>query len=310
MQKRNLISVVIPTHDHNSRYIGLFNLIQSLLLTSNKNFIGEVIIVDNGNSLTADKLEALNEKIRIIGEPRIGLNHARNTGVINANFDIISFIDDDIVASPNWAGSIMGGHSNNDVFCVGGPVLVDNKEPIKYPYWFSDYFLRFLLPPAFPTQAGIIHPPYFLIGANMSFKINVFDRFGLFDTELDRKGKNLLSNGDIEFIMRMPTDKIWYEPQAVVFEKIPKRRLTRRFIVRRLFWQGISDYIMIKKRGLDSFYDKDEILFTPHFFKKAKAMIAKGHFFEIFCAFVRQFGFKYGRIYLNRKQEVGIKPTS
>ena len=40
--------------------------------------------------------------------------------------------------------------------------------------------------------------------------------------------------------------------------------------MRRLFWQGISDYIMIKKKGIDSFYDRDEILFTPLFLKRQK----------------------------------------
>lgn len=134
--------------------------------------------------------------------------------------------------------------------------------------------------------------------------------FGLFDTELDRKGKNLLSNGDIEFMMRIPADKVWYEPQAIVFEEIPKRRLTRRFMMRRLFWQGISDYIMVKKRGLDGFYDKDEIFFTFSFLKKVKATITRCRFFEALCMFVRHLGFRFGRVYLNRNQEAGIRPTS
>jgi len=310
MQKENLISAVIPTYNHYNRDIGLSNLVKSLLSTPNEEFIGEIIIVDNGNSLAVDELESVNERIKVVSEMKIGLNYARNTGVISANFNIVAFIDDDITVSTNWASGIIDGHSNDGIFCVGGAVLVNKKDSVKYPSWFSDYFLRFLFPPIFPKQAGIIYPPYFLIGANMSFKKQAFDKFGLFDTELDRKGKNLLSNGDIEFIMRIPIDKVWYEPQAVVFEKISEKRLTRRFMMRRLFWQGISDYIMVNKRGLDSFYDKNEIFFTIFFFKKIKTLIAYGHFFESLCMFIRQLGFKYGRIYLNRKQEAGIKPTS
>ena len=310
MQNRNLISVVIPTYNHHGREPDLLNLINSLLSTSNSAFIGEIIIVDNGNSLSVDKLKVINKRTKIISESRIGLNYARNTGVSYAAFDIVSFVDDNVIVSSNWAKSIVNGYTNNDVFCVGGPVLVNGKESNRYPRWFSNYFLRFLLPPAFPIQAGIVRSPYYLIGANMSFKRGTFDRFGLFDPELDRKGKNLLSNGDIEFMMRIPTDKVWYEPQAIVFEKIPETRLTRRFMIRRLFWQGISDYIMVKKGGLNNFYEKNEILLTPSFLNKVISVIAKGQIFEAYCMFVRKFGFKYGRIYLKINQEASIKPTS
>lgn len=310
MQKRNLISVVIPTYNHYGRDAGLSNLIESLLSKSNEKFLGEIIVVDNGDSSITNELESVNKKIKVVSETKIGLNYARNTGVNNANFDIVAFIDDDIIVSTDWAIGIIEGHSNDGILCVGGAVLVDKKDSVKYPYWFSNYFLKFLLPPTFPTQAGVIHPPHFLIGANMSFKRKTFDIFGLFDIELDRKGTNLLSNGDIEFMMRIPADKVWYEPQAIVFEEIPKRRLTRRFMMRRLFWQGISDYIMVKKRGLDGFYDKDEIFFTFSSLKKVKVAIMSHNFFEALCMFVRQLGFRFGRVYLNKKQEAGIRPTS
>ena len=39
------------------------------------------------------------KKIRVVSETKIGLNYARNTGVRNANFDIVAFIDDDIMVS-------------------------------------------------------------------------------------------------------------------------------------------------------------------------------------------------------------------
>lgn len=291
------MSVIIPTYNHHNRDLDLLNLIDSLLLASNSILIGEIIIVDNGNSLSVDKFIVINERIKVVREPRVGLNYARNTGVYCATFNTVSFVDDDVIVSPSWAKSIVEVYTDHDVLCVGGPVLINNKESNKYPGWFSDYFLRFLLPPIFSLQAGIVHPPYYLIGANLSFERGVFDRFGLFDPALDRSGKNLLSNGDIEFIMRIPTDKVWYEPQAIVFEEISESRLTRRFMIRRLFWQGISDYITVEKRGLDNFYDKDEIFPTYSFLNKVISVIANGYIFEACCMVVRQFGFKYGRIY-------------
>ena len=58
----------------------------------------------------------------------------------------------------------------------------------------------------------------------MSFKRKTFDVFGLFDIELDRKGKNLFVQRGYRIIMRMPADKIWYEPQAVVLKRYHKKK--------------------------------------------------------------------------------------
>ena len=303
MQNKDLIFVIIPTYRHDYRINDLTDLIHSLSVTSNIKYIEEILIVDNGNSLSEDGLVLKFEtypKVKCISEPQIGLNHARNTGIINSKANIVAFLDDDVVVSKYWAESILRGHNDPGMLCVGGPVLIRDEKTKEYPIWFSDYFLRFLLPPDFPGQAGILKAPYYLIGANMSFKKEAFKKFGLFDTDLDRKGKNLLSNGDTEFIIRISQDQIWYEPQAIVYGNIKKERLSRRFMVRRLLWQGISDYIMVNKVGLDNFYDKKEVYFTTVFFNKLVSRIISFRFFEAFCMFVRLFGYKFGWIYAKR----------
>ncbi|MFA6227444.1 MAG: glycosyltransferase [Candidatus Paceibacterota bacterium] len=305
MQQENLITVIIPTYKHEERLTDLVDLVCSLSTTSNIKYIREIIIVDNGNSLSVDsgtlKLRNYN-KVKIIEEKRVGLNYARNTGITEAVADIISFLDDDVIVSEHWAKNIVCGYSEQDILCVGGPVFVKDKETKKWPVWFSNYFLRFLLPPNFPRQAGHLYAPYFIIGANMSFKRETFKRFGMFDPDLDRKGGNLLSNGDTEFLIRIPQSMVWYEPQAEVWSKIKEKRLTRIFMTRRLFWQGISDYIMVKKRGLENFYDKKEVYLTIYFFKELTQAITKLNFFEAFCRFIRLFGYKYAFIYIKKKE--------
>jgi glycosyltransferase involved in cell wall biosynthesis len=301
----NLITIIIPTYKHDNRLNDLSKLIQTLLVTSNNKYIEEILIIDNGNSLiinSDDSKFLTHKKIRIIDEPQIGLSYARNAGVINTKTNIIAFLDDDVIVSEFWAKNIIRGYSrNNDVFCVGGPVLVNDKENKKYPAWFSDYFLRFILPPHFPKQSGNIQPPYYLIGANISFKKEIFEKFGLFDPTLGRKGLNLLSNEDIEFLTRIPPNQIWYEPGAIVSEKIKEKRLTKMFMMRRLFWQGISDYIMVKKGGLKNFYDNKEVHFTTFLFKKLIFTVKKLCFFEALCMLIRLFSYKFGNFYTKKE---------
>lgn len=302
----NLLTVIIPTHRHENRLDNLADLIGMLLNASNSKYIEEILIIDSGDSLivSSDRQKVLlSKKVRIVSEPKIGLSYARNTGVLSSKTDTIAFLDDDVTVSKFWAENIIHGHNKLGVLCVGGPVLVEESKNKKYPNWFSDYFFRFIMPPSFPKQSGIICPPYYLIGANISFKKEVFERFGLFDQDLGRKGTNLLSNEDIEFLARIPKNSIWFEPEAAVSEKILEKRLARIFMMRRLFWQGISDYIMVKKRGTDNFYDRKEVYLTLYFFIKVIRSIAKANVFEALCMFIRVFGYKYGYFYAKRRDK-------
>ena len=294
------ITVIIPTYKHDGRLEDLLELVCSLYAHSNIKYIKEILLIDNGDSLVLNtdigQFKGYN-KVKVIKEKNIGLNYARNTGVIEAKTNIIAFLDDDVVVSEHWAENILRGYNKKDIMCVGGSVFIKDKDTKKWPIWFSDYFLGFLLPPKFPEYAGHIFSPYYLIGANMSFNKEAFKRFGMFDPDLDRKGSNLLSNGDTEFLIRIPLDLVWYEPLAMVWGKIKEKRLTRVFMIRRLFWQGISDYIMVQKRGSENFYDKKEVYFTSIFFKKVFIAVIDGNFFEAFCYFVRLFSYKFAFLY-------------
>ena len=94
----NLLTVIIPTYEHENRLNDLVALIKTLSVASNNKYVEEILIVDNGNSLIAnpDNLKFVtHNKVGVVGEPQIGLSYARNTGVINAKTNIIAFLDDD-----------------------------------------------------------------------------------------------------------------------------------------------------------------------------------------------------------------------
>jgi glycosyltransferase involved in cell wall biosynthesis len=290
------ITVAIPTHTHTERYHNLLDLIRSLEEKSNIEFIEEILVIDNGSSLSVSEREELsqNMKVRIIDEPEIGLNVARNRAIKEAVSDIIAFLDDDVVVKEYWASNLIDPYNRSDAYCVGGTVTVDLEILKKMPSWLTSYFLRFLLPPEFPQETSVIEAPYFLIGANMSFKKKIFSSVGYFDVGLDRKAANLLSNGDTEMILRIPQNKVWFAKGADVITKIKTERLTRMFMIRRLYWQGISDRILIDKIGVENFYDRHEVV--PGF-KSLQYIVLKmrnGLFLEAFCALVRIFGFSFG----------------
>lgn len=294
------ISVIIPTHSYKGRVKNLYALINSLLTESNLKYIKEIIVVDNGCSLPQENFSTDNLITKIVEEPIIGLNNARNCGIKNSDGRVCAFLDDDVIVSETWAKGIVEPYDVENVLCVGGSVILDISED-ELPRWMSAYFSRFLFPPVFPETSGFLIAPYYLIGANMSFRRNIFDHFGMFDPGLDRRGKNLLSNGDTDFIIRLPSESIWYSEDAKVVGIIKTERFTRLFMVRRLFWQGISDHIMVKKSGISSFYDKDEIFVNKKFFSMFIFKLSRLKFFECFCILIRICGFLFGFVYIERK---------
>lgn len=65
----------------------------------------EVIVVDNASQDdTRQRVRELAEdtahpRIRYVYEPNVGLSHARNRGIAEAEADIIAFLDDDAAGS-------------------------------------------------------------------------------------------------------------------------------------------------------------------------------------------------------------------
>lgn len=297
------ISVIIPTHIHEGRKRNLTLLLKTLLVESNLSYIKEVLIIDNGCTLDKSILDnkGPNSVIQIIKEPLIGLNNARNCGVRQANGTILAFLDDDVTVSDKWAKALQDGYISKDILCVGGPVTLNDID-LTVPSWFTNYFKRFLFPPEFPKDSGLLKPPFYLIGANMSFNKDSFKEFGLFDPDLDRKGSNLLSNGDTDFIARLPKNSVWYSKDAYVSVIEKMNRFTRFYMIKRLYWQGISDYKMIRNNGSDNFYDKNEIFINRNFFKLFMSKLINLKLFECFCMLVRIYGFYIGSQFIKEKR--------
>lgn len=290
----NKFSVIICTYNHENRFLGLKKIALSLSKEENSNLLLEIIIVDNGSSLSDSEkgeLLATHNKISFVTENKIGLNVARNTGVKHSTGDIIAFTDDDVWVSETWAKNISEAYENNSVWCAGGKVHMTNMDILRDKKWLTNYFLRFLFPTEFPERTGQITAPYFLIGANMSFRKDIFEKYGLFDTNLDRVGKKLLSCGDTEFIGRLPKENIFFIKDAAVYGEIDEKRLNMKYMLKRLYWQGYSDYIFIQKVGMNRFFDKNEVKFGLPFLHFLFSKMLHFKFFECVCIMARCAGF-------------------
>lgn len=180
-----------------------------------------------------------------------GLSGARNTGVEAAIGDILVFIDDDAVAEPGWLEALLARYGDPRVISVGGAVLPrwDSRRPPGFPEefnWVVGCSFR-----GMPVAAGTIRNP---IGANMSFRREVFDAVGGFAEGIGRVGGRPVGCEETELCIRAAAAfgdvLILYEPSARVHHRVPSARTSWRYFAARCFSEGISKALVTQRTGV------------------------------------------------------------
>jgi GT2 family glycosyltransferase len=209
-----------------------------------------ILVVDHNSRLLERARAAFPELAVVANTGRPGLSGGRNTGVAHAVGDVVAFLDDDARAEPDWLERLAAGYSNPSVVGVGGSAAP--VWPGRRPRW---------LPPEFdwvvgcsfvglPTTAA---PVRNLIGANMSFRREVFDTVGGFTEGLGRVGSRPLGCEETELAIRLGQvragSRLVYEPAAVVHHRVTVDRAAWRYFCARCFAEGISKALVSRRVG-------------------------------------------------------------
>jgi GT2 family glycosyltransferase len=203
----------------------------------------EVLVVENTPVARREPIHVpdLNFRIEICEEP--GLSNARNHGIAHAAGDIIVFLDDDALVCDTWCIEILRAFEAPNVMVVGGKV--DPKYPMsKLPTWYDEKLSGYLSCIDWGPRSRRLRVGEWIVGANMAFRKEVFEQYGLFDPSLGRKGNaSLLSNDETALLERIGMQRVLYCPDAAVLHVIPANRMVARWFRRRVYWQAISDIV-------------------------------------------------------------------
>lgn len=241
------ISCVICTY---RRTDVLEGAIQSVINQTLDPKLYEIIIVDNNSQdntpdIVKPYTELSSHKVVYILEEKVGLSYARNTGIDNAQSEIIAFIDDDAEADSKWLEALLVAYeSSADIWAVGGKIL-----PIwdaERPQWLEDGNLRALSIVDWGDEQRPLSWPERIIGANCSFRKKVFTEVGEFAINLGRKGSLLIGSEDTEIQQRIhQLDKqIIYEPLAIVHHHVSPERLTKTYFIKRSYGNGRTEALL------------------------------------------------------------------
>ena len=255
------ISAIICTYNR-STY--LQRSIQSLADQTFPRAHYEILVIDNGSTdNTKAVVKSFEEYTNLIyiHEPTLGLSQARNAGLRYASGEYIAFLDDDAIASSHWLYKIVDAYESVKPRpgSVGGKVLPiwEKKRPNWLPRELEGSYtiIDWADEPTFLTEQR-----HFLAGTNVSYPRDILIECGGFNECLGRKGKSLLSNEEIlvNKYIREHDLKIFYDPDISVHHHIPPDRITRRWLYKRIFAQGISDELLMH---IESDFERPKYLF-------------------------------------------------
>lgn len=210
----------------------------------------DILIIDNGSTdntcEVATAYQEFEPRLRYFLEPHPGIAHARNRAIQETHCEYLAFLDDDAWAEPQWLEEL---HKVLNTLptapaCVVGPVLLEweGARPDWFPVRFEPFLCRY--------DMGLV-PRYlgadgYLLTTNVLFQCSSLLQLNGFRAYLGRTRGKMLGGEDNDIYQRLVQTghSIFYQPTARVHHGVPKERQTRRYLLRRLFWDGASQPLL------------------------------------------------------------------
>jgi O-antigen biosynthesis protein len=176
---------------------------EALLKLDYPNF--EVIVVNDGST---DNLQEIVSEypFRLIKTPNRGLSSARNTAMINAEGEIVAYIDDDAYPDPQWLKYLAYAYQTSTHAAIGGPNIAPDDDGMVATCIAHA--------PGGPVHVLVTdeiaeHIP----GCNMSFRRDVLMEVGGFDPIFRAAGDDV----DICWRIQLTGRSIGFHPSAFVW---------------------------------------------------------------------------------------------
>lgn len=255
----------------------------------------EVIIINNNSkdkteSFVNDFIKRNTSKVNYsyFFEPKQGVSHARNTGYIHASGEYIAYLDDECVLPEQWLEVAQGIIKKEHPAFLGGPYY-GKFLPGTTSSWFKEsfgdsYIVAYDLPNG-PMKTG------YLSEGNIFVRRDVFEKTGLFDTELGMSGERISygEGPDLQrrFIKQYPHEVIWFNPNLFVWHFIRDEKISMVYRFKEALIRGASSAKTGEKSWSRLFlspflllYFSFKALFSA-FWKFIQSLFFNKHFFTL-----------------------------
>jgi glucosyl-dolichyl phosphate glucuronosyltransferase len=243
------LSTIVCTYTRTHRLIECLKTIEKQTLSRD---MFEVVIVtrllspEHENNLKEFlKQTSLNTTIVPLAPECSGCSKARNAGLAKAKGEIIHYLDDDTLTTPDCLKAYVDIFDSTDAMGAGGRIIP--KFISRSPAWMQ---------PALWSLLGVLdlgnkvreftYPSNFPVGANMAFRREVFDRYGIFDENLGPLGHIGIDADETDVCYKIQNDggKLLYCPDALIYHCIEGDKMNWRWMIKRSYGTGKGSAII------------------------------------------------------------------
>lgn len=220
------ISVVICTYNRR-KYI--ISALESLLAQQLPAEAFEILVIDNAS--TDDTAELCTKfaaahpayRIRYFLETQRGLSFARNRGIREAAGRLITYIDDDAEAVPQFLPRLLEFFQQHPRAIGAGGKIIPRYPESGEPRWMNRYLDGLVARHDHGDQPKIYSAAMkYPVGCNMTYRKSALQEAGGFNT-------SLLFRSDDKYIgqqMKKIPGQVWYLPEAIVYHHIDADRVS------------------------------------------------------------------------------------
>lgn len=255
------LSVIFCTYNR-EKY--LYNALKSIAKQDFPYQDYEIVMVNNNST---DSTESICKKFQedypqvefhYFLETNQGLSYARNRGVKESKGDILVFVDDDATVFEFYLSSIkLFFEAHPDVAACGGPIVPVYE--IDKPKWLSHYTEQLI---GGALYEGDKVKPFrngkYPGGGNSAFRKEVFEKYGLFNVELGRKGTGLIGAEEKDLYDRLTKgdEAFYYLPLMGIHHYIPEKKLSESHFRELTYSIGKSERIRTKAVSANAFSNR------------------------------------------------------
>jgi GT2 family glycosyltransferase len=209
-----------------------------------------IVVIDHNPELLARVISEIPNIIAVPNSGMRGVSGARNSGVTAAQTELVAFLDDDVVASPDWLRGLVAHLRNPEV--VGAGAHFEGSWESPRPRWFPGEFgwTIGISYSGMPEKATAVRNVW---TSAMVVRKTAFEAVDGFREDFGKIGDRNLPE-DTDLCLRISSaqdDKgLWiYDPAQIMFHQVPAARTTFRYFLSRCFLQGWGKAAMASMDG-------------------------------------------------------------